>query len=134
MFGACHGFRVCTGALYLGGYICDDWLRECTLTWEKNINTIRKTVGKYPQESYAAVVPTIQSEWIFLQRVTWDTGDLFAGVEKMIRKTFSPRLFFRKTKTLSPVVGALSTMPVRKYGLGLLNPVTSEQEKYLSST
>ena len=44
-----------------------------------------------------------------------------------------PRLFFRKTKTLSPVVGALSTMPVKKYVLGLLNPVMSEQGKYLSS-
>ena len=47
LFGACHGFRVCTGALYLGGYIWDDeskhdWLRERT-----NINTIRKNEGKY---------------------------------------------------------------------------------------
>ena len=53
------------GARYLGGYIGDDkykhdWLRERTLTWEKNINTIRKTAGKYPQESYAAVVCVIQ--------------------------------------------------------------------------
>ena len=61
----------------------------------------------------------------FLQRVTWDTGDLFAGVEKMTRETFLPRLFFGNTKTLSPVVGALSMIPVSKAGLGLLNPVTS---------
>ena len=65
--GARHGFRVCTGARYPGGYISDDeskrdWLGECTLTWEKNINTIRKTVGEYSQESYAAVVHVIQSE------------------------------------------------------------------------
>ena len=62
-----HKFRVCTGARYLGGYIGDDesktdWLRESTLTWERNINTISKTVGKYPQESYAEVVRAIQSE------------------------------------------------------------------------
>ena len=64
MSGARHGFRVCTGAHYLGGYIGDDeskhdWLKERTLTWEKNINTISEIAGKYPQESYATVVRVI---------------------------------------------------------------------------
>ena len=79
------------------------------------------------------VVRAIQSEWIFLQHVTWDTGDLFAGVDKIIWETFLPCLFFGKTKTLSPIVGNLSTMPIKMAGLGLLNPVTSEKDKYLSS-
>ena len=65
--GAHHRFRVCTDAHYLGGFIGDDeskrdWLSERILTWEKNINTIRETAGKYPQESYAVVVRAIQSE------------------------------------------------------------------------
>ena len=51
----------------------------------------------------------------------------------MIRETFLPRLFFEKTKTLSPIVGTLSTMNVNKYGLGILNAVTSAQGKYLRS-
>ena len=75
---------MCTGARYLGGYIGDneyklDWLRERTLTWEKKINTISETAGKYPHESYAIVVRAIQSEWIFIQRVIWETGDAFVG-------------------------------------------------------
>ena len=90
---------------------------------------ISETERKYPQNSYTAVVRVIQLKLIFLQRVTWDTGDFFAGVEKMIHRTFLPRLFFRKTKTLSPIVGARSTMPFRKDILGHLNPVTSSQEK-----
>ena len=66
MFRARHGFKVCMGARYLGGYIGDnyykhDWLIERTLTWEKNISTINKNAGKYPQESYAVVVRAIQS-------------------------------------------------------------------------
>ena len=92
-FGACNGLKVCTGACYLGVYIGDgeskiNWLRESTLTWEENINTISETVGKYPQESYAAVVHSIQPEWAFLQCVTWDTGDAFARAEKIIWETF----------------------------------------------
>ena len=93
-----------------------------------------KVVEKYPKEIYAAVVRAIQSGWIFLQHITWDTGELFAGVEKLIRETFLPRLFFGKTKTLSPVVRALSTMPVKKARLGILNPLISAQDKYLIST
>ena len=103
MFGARNGFKVFTGALYLGGYIRDyeykrNRLREHTLTWENNIGTIRKTVEKYPQESYAVVARTIQSEWIFMQHVTWETGDASAGVEKILREIFLPRLLFRKKK------------------------------------
>ena len=84
MFGARHGFKVCTGARYIGDYIREDqsksnWLRDHTLTWEKNIGTIRETMGRYPQESYAAVARVIQSESIFLQRVTWDKGVPFAA-------------------------------------------------------
>ena len=65
VFGVCHGFRVCMGVHYLGGYIGDDdsksdWLRERTLTRKNNINTISEKAGKYPQESYASVVRMIQ--------------------------------------------------------------------------
>ena len=54
MFGARQRFKVCTGARYLGGYIGDgeskrDWLREGTLTWEKNIGTISKTTRIIPR-------------------------------------------------------------------------------------
>ena len=52
----------------------------------------------------------------------------------MICETFLHRLFFGNTENISPVVEALSTTTVNKYGLGLLNTVTSDQENYLSST
>ena len=138
VFGARHRFKVCTGACYLWGYIRDndskhDCLRERTLTWEKEKTAIKKTAGKYPQEIYAAVVRAIQPELIFLQHITWYTVDAFPGVDKMIRETFLPGIFLRKTKTLSPIVGAISTMTAKKDRLGLLNPVDSAQEKYLSS-
>ena len=52
----------------------------------------------------------------------------------MIRETFLPRHFFGKRKTISPIIGSVIMMPVRKAGLGLLNPVTSSQNNHLSST
>ena len=44
---------------------------------------------------------------------------------------FLPRLFFGKSKSLSPIVGTIRKIPVKKSGLGLLIPVTSAIEKYL---
>ena len=137
-FGTRHGFKGCAGTHYLGGYIGGvdskhNWMRERTLTWEGNINTIRKTTGKHPQDNYAAAVYAIQSKCISLQHVTWDMGYAFAGVEKMIWENVLPRIFFGKTKTLPPIVGALSTMLVKKDGLGLLSPVNSSLDKYLIS-
>ena len=71
VFGLRHGFKVWTGAHYLGGYIGDDntkrgWLKERMYMWERKICMIRETTVKYHHEGYAAVVCVIQSEWIFL--------------------------------------------------------------------
>ena len=90
------------------------------------------TICAQTQESCAEVARVIQSEWIFLQHATWDTGDEFAGVHKMLREIFS-LVFFRTEKNLSPIIGALSTMPVKKDGLGPLNLATSVKENYLIS-
>ena len=75
VFSERHGLIMCTGAHYIRGSIGDDesrncWLRERMLTWLKNIGTISKTAGKYPQEIYAGVSRAILSDWIFLECVT----------------------------------------------------------------
>ena len=67
LFGMCHGFKVCTGACYLGGYIRDykskhNSLKECRAMWDTNVITVSETTEKFTQESYAAVVCAIQSE------------------------------------------------------------------------
>ena len=91
------------GARYLGSYIWNDeskreWLKYSTETCERNICMIRKTAGKYTQEHYDAVVHVIQLDWIFLQHISTNMVDAFAGVEKMIWKTFLPSIFFGKEK------------------------------------
>ena len=132
-----RGFKVFTGAHYIGGCTgYDESRRDCmkrrTKTWERGNCTIRKTAWKYPQEIYATVVRAIQSEWIFLKRVTNNTGDAFSGEGKMIQETILPFLFFVKSKSLSPIVGTLSKMRVKKSGMGLLNPVVWLNEQCLS--
>ena len=59
-------------------------------------------------------------------------GGAFIGVEDILWEDFFPHLFFGNSKYLTPLIGTLSTIPEKKSGLGLLNPVTSENEKYPS--
>ena len=59
-------------------------------------------------------------------------GDKFAVVEKMIQGIFLPRLLFGKSKNIPPIVGTLSTMPVKKYVMGLLSSVMSSNKRYIS--
>ena len=66
-FGLRHGFKVFTGARYLGSVIRDnnyewDCLQDYIDTWENNIYTISETAVKYPQERYATVFRAIQSK------------------------------------------------------------------------
>ena len=53
--------------------------------------------------------------------------------KRWFMKPFASYFLQKDEKRPPPIVGALSTMPVKKYKLGILNPVTSSQEKYLSS-
>ena len=92
---------MCTGVRYLVGFIGGDnfkraWMKDHTETWERNLHTISKTSGKYPQESYAVMVHTIQLDWIFLQHSTKNMGEAFAGVKKMLCENFLIHLFFGK--------------------------------------
>ena len=41
-----------------------------------------------------------------------------------------PHIFFRKPKTLPPIIGALNTFLLKKSGLVIQKPVTSANEKY----
>ena len=44
-----------------------------------------------------------------------------------------PRIFFGISKTLPPVVGGLSKLPVKKSGMGINHPVMSAADKYTKS-
>ena len=134
LFGFCHGFKVWTDALCLGVFITyikskHYWLNVRIKTWGWKITNISEYAGKYPQESNVAVECAIQLEWIYLQHVMDNTRDVFASMEKLLQENFFPCLFLGKSKSLTPLIGTLSTVPVTKSVLGLQNPMTSANEK-----
>ena len=100
-----------------------DWIKDKTSKWEKN-SCDHQNSGEISRGSYAVVVCAIQSEWIFLQWATKDTGYLFSGVENIFHETFLPCIFFGKQKSVPPIVETLSTILVNKSGLDLQDLVT----------
>ena len=89
---------MCTTAIYLEGYIGDDiykgdWIKKHAANWKRDLCAIRKTADKYPQDIYAVVDRAVQSEWIFLQRVTKEKENVFTGLENFLQETFLPRIF-----------------------------------------
>ena len=88
-FGLRYGFKDCTGALYIGGFIKEgeskrDFIKVRTKTWEHNIPKIIKTMEKFPQETCVVVVRTIQLEWILLEPITKNTGDALTGLKNLL--------------------------------------------------
>ena len=132
MFGLSHGFKVRTCARYLGGFIRDsdskrDWSKESTQTWERNIHNISETAGE-------------MSPGTLRRGGTCDPigVDIFYNALQIIQETRSrerrrcfgkPFSFSSESQNLSPpLIGTLSTVPVKKSGPGLLNPMTSANE------
>ena len=61
------GFKVCTDARSLGGYIEDDktkgdCVKYCMEKWDGYIRAISKRADKYPQDIYAAGAGAVQSK------------------------------------------------------------------------
>ena len=102
---------------------------------EKNIPKIRKTGEKYPQGSYAAVLhacnPIVMDIFATCDKKTQDICS--QEWRSFFKETFLPRLFFVKYKYLPPVIVTLSTIPFKKAGMDLQNPVISDNETFLIS-
>ena len=64
--------------------------------WDRDIRAINKMAKNYPQEIYAAVAHAAQSEYIFLQRVKKDMGQVFIGMERFLQDNFPSCPFFGK--------------------------------------
>ena len=91
-FGLLHGFKVFTGARYLGGFIGDDeskrdCLEDQTSKWEKKLYD-HQSSGELSQDSYAVVVFVINRNGYFcnMWRKTWDTHS--RGWRKFFREPF----------------------------------------------
>ena len=76
---------------------------------------------RYPQTAYAGLARSLQSEWMYLQRVTPDVGAHFLPVEQAIATKFLPALLDLTEAEVAPLRSLLA-LPVKLGGLGIPDP------------
>ena len=80
------GFKVVSSGGYLGGVIGDksgrdSFVHSKVLQWTQYVEQLSSIAVDQPQAAYKAMVKSLQYEWLFLQRVTPDCGNLFGDLE-----------------------------------------------------
>ena len=129
-----HRFKVCTGALYLGGFIGDgkckrEWINDRT---EKNYlcdhqNSRKISLGELRR---GGLCDLIIMDIFAMSDIRHGIRVRGGGEVPSEKKTASS--FIWKSKYLPPIVVTLSTMTFKKAVLVLQNLATLANKKYLS--
>ena len=97
------GIPVSTSGRLLGGVVGDtqgamSFVSGKVNNWSDHIHKLPSIALTQPQAAYIALIKSLQCEWIYLQRVTPDSGSLFSNFENAICDHFLPALFAHLTK------------------------------------
>ena len=75
-----------------------------------------------------------QHKWQYLQRVVLDVAEHFAPIETAIRTPFLLDLFGGTVPTtIPPNLRALLSLPVKSFGIGILNPIELADNNHTTS-
>ena len=89
---------------------------------------------RQPQSAYVGIQRSLQAEWLFLQRVTDNTDELFDSMDESMTKGFLPSLL--GDASISPHRRALLTLlalPVKQCGIALPSPSSTAEHFFLTS-
>jgi hypothetical protein len=128
-------FTYCEGTRYLGGFVGskssrEKWLAPKIQRWIRGVTRLSTIAKRYPQTAYAGLTKSLQSEWMYLQRVVPCTAGDFQGIEDALRESFLPALFGDPD---TDQLRGLSQLPVKQSGLGIPDPVAQASECFDTS-
>jgi hypothetical protein len=123
------------GTRYVGGFVGSDearqaWLMPQIQRWVRGVTKLATIAKRYPQSAYAGLTKSLQSEWMYLQRVVPDTAEAFEEVEKALAEVFLPALLGQPDCT---ELRGLFALPVKQAGLGLPDPVKTAPLSFAQS-
>ena len=131
-------FQITTGNCYLGGFIGetdlrDEWIQQKTNDWAHATKELASVAMNFPQLAYAGMQRSLQHEWQFIQCVVPQISEKFEVVKEVLHQQFLPALFKESLENDDPHL-KLASLPVKKAGLALPNPVASADLNYKAST
>ena len=120
---------------YLGGFIRDItgqaiFVQDKVCHWIADVKCLSKIAEKQPQAAFAALVKSLQCEWIFLQRVIPNCANHFAPPDDVLTSTFLPAVFGCE---VTPHERLLFSLPVRFGGLGVFQPQCTAEFAFSAS-
>ena len=131
------GFSIVTGARYLGGHVGttakrDDWVAGKVAGWVTGVDALSRVAQPSPHCAFVGLQKSLQSEWMHLQRVVDDIGSAFQPIEDAILTKFLPALFDTPL-AIPPDLRTITSLPVKKAGVGLPNPTSTAPHNHTSS-
>jgi hypothetical protein len=129
------GVKIVKGHRLLGGYIGDpdcaaDYVNDRVSEWCVLIEKLT-TIAKFqPQAAYCAFTRSIQSKWLYIQRVIPQSSDSYASLEHLIFDKLLPTIFGCE---ISVVERNLFSLPALLGGLNILNPTETVASNFSTS-
>ena len=112
------GVNTVTGGKFLGGTIgceaaMDSFVSDKVAKWTDFVCKLSSMCISQPQSAYIGLTKSLQSEWIFLQRIMSNCVTLFDDVEQALLNSFLPSLF---GCSITQNERSFYTLPVRMGG------------------
>ena len=121
--------QICTGHIDLGARV-GSGKREATelkvTEYIAELAVYERLAASEPQVAHKLLMHTMLPRWNYWQRVTPDVGPLFQPVEEALHRVLGTILGI----VVSPARRALASLPCRKGGFGLANPVSTATTNY----
>ena len=129
------GVNIVTGGKFLGGTIgckaaMDSFVSDKVAKWTDFVGKLSSMCISQPQSAYIGLTKSLQSEWIFLQRIMPNCATLFDDVEQALVNSFLPSLF---GCSITQNERSFFTLPVRMGGLNIKDPTTTPSISYMAS-
>ena len=129
------GVRITTSHRLLGGVIGDhdgisSYLECCVNEWYSLVDKLVLIAKTQPQLAYSAFTRSVQSKWIYLQRVVPNCGSFFASLEHLISERLLPTIFGCE---ISLPERTLFSLPARMGGLNVRIPTSTDHTNYTTS-
>jgi len=130
-------FTYTEGHRYVGGFLGPDvarrdWLDPQIQKWVRSVKALAKVARRYPQTAYTGLAKSLQSEWMYLQRVTAGVEDAFAPIEKALVEDFLPALLGATREEVASLRPLLA-LSARCAGLGIPNPTETAGRSFDTS-
>ena len=104
-----------------------EFVRSKVRGWVNGVECHVEAEHRYPKSVYTAFTHSLSCEWTYLQHIVTGCDNEYIPLRDIIEKVFTPALLGQEVLQREH---KLSSLPAKKYGLALTNPVLTTSTDY----